>query len=180
MTRTILLARHGTHAEVGRVLSGRSEIGLSERGREEAAGLAARLSGVALASIHSSPRRRTLETAAALGPSIRVTPALDEVDFGAFTGRSFVELDGDPDWFRWNAERGSARCPGGETMGEAVDRAWSYIARIDEVDTPALVVRALGLPLDRIFQFDCDPASLTTLVFDGGDVRVAALNLPPV
>ena len=62
--KTILLARHATHAEVGQVLSGRSEIALSDAGRAEAADLAAMLAKAPVTAIYSSPRRRTQETAA--------------------------------------------------------------------------------------------------------------------
>ncbi len=33
---------------------------------------------------------------------------LDEIDFGTFTGRSFADLDGDPDWRTWNEDRANA------------------------------------------------------------------------
>jgi broad specificity phosphatase PhoE len=159
----------------------------------EAEALAARLEMLPIASIHSSPRRRARETAAPVAASkgldVCIADALDEVDFGRFAGSAFADLAGDADWQRWNAERAGARCPGGETMAEAVARAWDHIATLPDEQTPALCVshcdiirgliaRALGLGLDRIFAFDCDPASLTTLIFEGSDVRLASLNLP--
>lgn len=192
MMRILHLVRHGSHAEVGHVLSGRSEIALDGRGRAEAAALAARLGGTAVASIHSSPRRRTRETAEALaegrGLPVHVAAALDEIDFGAFAGRSFASLDRDPEWRRWNAERGSARCPGGETMADAVARAAGYLAAIPADATPALcvshcdvirgvVAHLLGLPFDRMFQLGCAPASLTTIAINGDDWRLQSLNL---
>ncbi|RDE06758.1 histidine phosphatase family protein [Sphingomonas aracearum] len=189
--KTILLARHATHAEVGHVLSGRSEIPLSDAGRQEARALTAMLAAETIAEVHASPRRRTQETAAAVaaprGLPVRTAPALDEVDFGAFAGRSFASLDHDPDWFRWNAERGSFRCPGGETMAEAADRALAYLHALPDQASPALLVshcdvirglvcRALGAPLERMFSFDCAPASLTRLTLDGSELRVVSLN----
>lgn len=194
MTRTILLARHGIHAEVGHVLSGRSEIALADEGRAQAGRLAAWLDRIPLASIHTSPRARTRQTATPTAERRRLTPvvaaALDEIDFGAFTGRDFSSLDGDADWQRWNAERDTARCPDGETMGEAVDRAWRYIHAIPAGDVPALcvthcdvirglVARHLGVPFTRIYGFDCDPGSVTTLELSDRGTRLAALNERP-
>jgi len=194
MKRLIHLVRHGRHAEVGHVLSGRSDIGLSDLGHAEAEALAAHLAGRPIASIHSSPRRRTRETAAPIaartGLPVQIADALDEIDFGRFTGLSFDTLASDPDWRHWNAERGMARCPGGESMAEAIDRAWTYLSAIPEEQTPVLcvthcdiirglVVRVLGLNFDRIFAFDCDPASLTTLVLEASDARLVALNARP-
>lgn len=193
MSRFVLLARHGTHAEVGHVLSGRSEIGLADTGRVQADALARRLAGTGLAAIHASPRRRTQETAAAVaqvtGLPVQPAPALDEINFGAFTGRSFGELDGDADWQRWNAERATARCPGGETMAEAVARAWHFIHALNDAPVlcvshcdviRGLVAQALGLDYGAMFRFDCDPGSLTTLAIGGGGVRVVTVNEVPL
>ena len=193
MSRIIHFVRHGTHAEVGRVLSGRSEIALDARGRDEAEARARRLDGLPIASLHSSPRRRAQETAAAIadrrGLKIASAPALDEIDFGAFTGRSFADLDGDPSWQGWNAERGLARCPGGETMAEAVARAIAYLAAIPAAQTPAvcvshcdiirgIVADLLGLDYGRMFAFDCNPASLTTVALGSAGARLVTLNAP--
>jgi broad specificity phosphatase PhoE len=189
MARSILLARHGHHEEVGRVLSGRSNISLDRQGRAEAETLARLLAPRGVTRIVSSPRARTRETAAvaaeALGLPVAVEAALDEVDFGDFTGRAFAALDGDPDWQRWNGERGSARCPGGETMGEAVARAVGFVAGCGEGVTlcvshcdviRGVVAHYLGLPLERIFSLGCDPGSVTTLVLEGDGAMVVALN----
>ncbi|MBW6532039.1 histidine phosphatase family protein [Sphingomonas citri] len=193
MTRLLLLARHGTHEEVGHVLSGRSEIALSRRGRDEAAALARHLAGTDVSAIYASPRRRTVETAATVaqprGFGVVHAPALDEVDFGAFTGRDFAALADDPDWQRWNAERGSARCPGGETMGEAVARAVDFLAAVGEGATLCVthcdiirgaVAHWLGLGFERMFQLGCDPGSVTTLALDErGGATLVALNERP-
>lgn len=194
MTRTILLARHGIHAEVGHVLSGRSEIALADEGRAQAERLAAWLDRGPLSSIHTSPRARTRQTAAPAAARAGlvpvVAPALDEIDFGAFTGRDFSALDADTDWQRWNAERDTARCPGGETMGEAVERAWRYIHAIPADEAPALcvthcdvirglVARLLGVSFTRIYAFNCDPGSVTTLELGDSSTRLVALNERP-
>jgi probable phosphoglycerate mutase len=189
--KRVILVRHGTHGEVGLVLSGRSEIPLDARGRREVESLAVALDGTPIASLHSSPRARTRETAAAIAERrampLVVTPALDEIDFGTFAGRSFAALAPDPDWQHWNAERATARCPGGETMAEACDRAMSYLRDIGREDAPALcvthcdiiralVVRVRGTEFNRMLEFDCDPASCTTLEIGDGDMRIIALN----
>ena len=189
---TLLLVRHGEHDEVGRVLSGRSEIALNARGRAEAEAAAAMLGGRTIRSIHSSPRRRATETAAPIaactGLAVQIAPALDEIDFGDFTGRSFAELDGDAAWQHWNAAREHARSPNGETMAAAVERAWDYLRRIPEEQSPAIcvthcdVIRGvvadrLGLRYGRMFSLACDPGSITTLAIDGdGGVLVQELN----
>lgn len=193
MTRLVLLARHGTHAEVGRVLSGRSEIALDARGEQEAAALAQHLAAVPLSAIYTSPRRRTRDTAAAVaharGLPVQAAPALDEIDFGRFTGASFAALAADPGWRMWNERRGTARCPGGETMREATARALDLLTALEPGVTlcvthcdviRGLVVHWLGLGFERMFQLGCDPGSVTTLALDDeGGATLVALNERP-
>ncbi len=191
VTATLLLARHASHDEVGRVLSGRSEIALNAAGRAEAAALAARLAGVRIDRVWSSPRARALETAEAVagtrGLTVERCDALDEIDFGDWTGRSFAQLAEDADWRRWNEARGSARCPGGESMGEASGRAMRRLAELGRGNDTVLcvshcdIIRGLaaaviGLDPDRLLRFDVDPASVTTVQIGEGWSRLVALN----
>ncbi|MFW2828789.1 histidine phosphatase family protein [Sphingomonas sp. ID0503] len=191
LTATIHLIRHGDHDEVGRVLSGRSVIPLNARGRSQAARLGEWLRDKGVGAIHSSPRPRAIETAEAIatatGLPVEMVPALDEVDFGIWTGRSFAELDGDPDWDAWNARRGVTRVPGGETMMEAVLRAAAHIEAVPAGRTIAcvshcdvirgLVLHYLGVGVDRILSIDCEPASVSTLTIGPEGVRLVRLNL---
>jgi ribonuclease H / adenosylcobalamin/alpha-ribazole phosphatase len=194
VTRTILLARHGTHDEVGHVLSGRSEIGLNEEGYAQVAALVDMVQDTKLASLHSSPRRRTLETAAPVGARMALpivtAAALDEIDFGSFTGRSFAELDGDQDWELWNSARVTARCPGGESMREAVDRASSYLFSREPDAYPLMAVTHCDIirglvaavtsgDLGSLLSIDCDPGSITTLRACDGRVELLSLNVGP-
>ena len=193
VSATIILARHGSHAEVGRVLSGRSAISLDAPGVGEAERLASHFVGREIAAIHCSPRPRARETAQAVATRLDlpviVADALDEVDFGSWTGMTFAELDGDPAWRDWNAERATAPTPGGETMTAAVARAVAYVQAIGAAGPVlcishcdiirGLVAHFLGLSLNRILAFDCDPASLTTLELGDGGGRVVALNERP-
>ncbi|GGB27147.1 phosphoglycerate mutase [Sphingomonas metalli] len=196
MARSILLARHGTHDEVGRILSGRSAIGLNASGHAEAAALAARLADEPLAEIHASPRPRTQQTAVRIadprGLPVVTTAALDEIDFGSFTGRDFAELDGDADWQLWNARRATARCPGGETMEEVVARALGWMRGIGTSSgggsilavTHCDVIRGMiaflsGAGLDRLYDLPCAPGSLARFSVDaardGGAIRIVSL-----
>ncbi len=171
------------------MLSGRSDIPLDQRGQAEARELARLVAGRGVTRIVTSPRARTRETAAAVAAALElpvlIDAALDEVDFGAFTGRPFALLEADANWQRWNAERDTARCPGGETMGEAVARAVGFVAVCGEGVTlcvshcdviRGVVAHYLGLPLERIFSLGCDPGSVTTLALHGEGAVVVALN----
>jgi broad specificity phosphatase PhoE len=194
MSVLVGLIRHGAHDDLGTWLSGRTrDIALNAAGRDETAALAQRLVRRGISGIAASPRRRTAETAEILGHELGVTSvpagALDEIDFGAWSGARFADLDGDPAWRHWNAARGTAPTPGGETMATAVSRA---VAHLDELalqgDGPILCVshcdvirgviaHALGLSLDNILRFEIDPASVSWVMAHGqGIAHVLTIN----
>ena len=194
MTATVLLIRHAAHGHLGHTLSGRTPgVPLSAEGRAQAAALARRLSDTPLAAVLTSPVARARETAAALVAPHGLTPEiaaeLDEVDFGAWTGRRLAALAGDPAWNAWNAERSTARPPGGEPMAAAQARALACVeaaaARLPDATVAlvshadvikAAVAHVLGLSLDRLLTFDVDPASVTRLVVGAWGARVVSLN----
>jgi broad specificity phosphatase PhoE len=188
---TVHLLRHGAHADVGRRLTGRGpDHGLTAEGREQVLRAAQQLTSSPPAAIYSSPRRRTRETADIVGEhfglSVFEVPALDEIDFGEWTGRDFAQLDRDPRWYEWNAERSNARCPGGESQSEAQARALAvaFEASARHGSSPLLVthcdiVRALVCwaerrSLDDIHSVACEPGSLTRLDLATIHAKVAA------
>ncbi|WP_375397994.1 histidine phosphatase family protein [uncultured Sphingomonas sp.] len=194
MTATIFLIRHAAHGHLGHTLSGRLPgIALSEAGLTQARTLSATLAPLRFAAIHTSPVQRAVETARAIaagrGLSPVVVDALDEIDFGQWTGRGFAELDEEPGWSAWNQARGSARAADGETMADAQTRIVAHIeaaARLFPEQAIAIVshcdlLRAaiahyLSLPLDHMLRFDVDPASVSRLEVGDGGGRVLSIN----
>ncbi|MFZ5708003.1 MAG: histidine phosphatase family protein [Pseudomonadota bacterium] len=195
MRATIFLARHGTHAEAGQILSGRSGIALSPAGEAQAERLGRLARRERVAKVQTSPRARTVRTARivadALGVDTEIESALDEIDFGDWTGRSFATLESDPAWVRWNEARHVAATPNGETMASATQRATSHLDALAASGADRVlcvshcdvirgaVAHYLGLSLDRLLHFDVDPGSLTTLVLDGKGGRLVRLNEVP-
>lgn len=197
MTATILLVRHARHGDVDQRLTGRGgDVPLTAAGRTEAEVLAGQVPTLGASAIHASPQRRARETAEivgrGLGLPVAVEARLDEVDFGEWTGRSFADLDRDPAWADWNTARGSARPPGGESMGEAQARAVACVGALAAANPGrtlllvshadiirAVVAHVIGLPLDRLLALDIDPASVTTLHVGDWGGRLAGLNHLP-
>jgi probable phosphoglycerate mutase len=191
---TFFLVRHAAHALLGQVLAGRMpDLSLNLAGRRQASRLGLRLVRERLTLLQSSPSRRARETAdllaAPVGLPVAVAPALDEVDFGEWTGRSFAELSRDPRWRVWNAERGAARAPGGESMEEAQSRIVGHLEslRRDHPDgrillvTHAEIVRAallhhLGLPLQAYERIEISPGSVTVLSLGEAGAAITRLN----
>lgn len=195
MSAVLFLARHAHHSEVGRVLSGRSDIALSEDGRDQARRLAHLCEQRGIREIQSSPTPRAWQTAeliaAPLALGVERTDALDEIDFGDWAGRSFVELDGDPLWPLWNSQRDRHSPPGGESMAAAVQRITSHLEMLAQRGRShvlcvshcdmirGVVAHYLGLSLARLLRFDIDPASLSAVVLSNGEGRVLSLNEVP-
>src|SRR5690606_29240778 len=119
MTTTLLFIRHTEHEAGPHVLIGRTPgVSLTREGREHAAAVAERLVRLPIAAIYSSPVDRARETAAVLaerlGLETAIEDGLNEVDFGAWTGKAFADLEQMPEWRAWNATRSMCRAPGGE------------------------------------------------------------------
>jgi broad specificity phosphatase PhoE len=192
---TFYLLRHAEHDLLGRELVGRRPgVHLNAAGRAQAARLAATLADAAFDEILSSPLERARETAEPIAARqsrpVTVAPALDEVDFGEWTGRSFLELDGDPRWRRFNRLRGLALIPGGELAHEVQARLLRLMEerRLRHPDGRVLLVshgdviraalmQALAIPPDFVHRLEITPAALSTIVFDDGGVRVLAINM---
>ncbi|MQA25392.1 MAG: histidine phosphatase family protein [Micromonosporaceae bacterium] len=125
----IFLVRHGEtpwHAE--NRYCGRTDLPLTERGREQAEGLARWAADVGVAAVHSSTLTRARETAAgaarAAGVPHHVDPRLVELDFGLAEGHTPAEMRQ-----RWPAERAAFErdpvahpLPGGEDPKAAMAR----------------------------------------------------------
>jgi len=190
--RRVFLVRHGSHDRLGRILCGRmTGVSLSKIGRAEADALASRLVGTGAGTLLTSPQDRAAETAApiagAVGLTVETEPDLDEIAFGAWTGRTFDALADDPAWTAWNTERATARPPDGESMAEAQVRILRVLGRFAEDGTPVILVshgdviraallKILGLGLDAYDRIVVDPASCSELALWPGGGRVVSVN----
>jgi broad specificity phosphatase PhoE len=194
MTATFFLVRHAAHDNVGAFLAGRTPgIRLGADGQAQAARLAQRLKRESFEAIYASPLERAEETAAAISTASHIpverVEALNEIDFGAWSNRSFDELDRDPAWRRWNEWRSLARTPAGETMLDVEQRIMELLLHLRDArpDAAAVlvshadVIRAaighvLGLPIDGLQRFEVSPGSVSTLLLGDWGGRLLSLN----
>jgi probable phosphoglycerate mutase len=193
---TFSLIRHGTHDIVDDVLVGRTPgVRLNSRGRDQARRLADRLGRERIDLVQSSPQMRAQETAEPIaqrvGTSVEVSAEIDELNTGAWTGRSFAALNDDPLWSLWNTRRGTVRPPDGESMHELQSRAVEHLRRIAALMPDghvalcshaevirAIVLHALRLPLDDFHRVNVAPATISTLAANQDGIDVIALNEP--
>jgi broad specificity phosphatase PhoE len=124
--RQIWLVRHGETewAKSGRH-TGRSDIPLTDLGRQQAEALARRLASHRFALVLTSPRSRAAETARLAGfPDAIVDPDLGEWDYGEFEGRTTADIRAEiPDWSIWT---------GPWRKGETVEQVGVRVDRIIE------------------------------------------------
>ena len=195
MTTTFFLVRHAAHDRVETVLCGRMPgVRLGDAGKMQAQALAERFASEDdIASIHTSPLERAVETAepiaARLGRIAERSSDIIEIDFGAWSGKSFDMLADDRHWTSWNSSRSTSRPPGGETMLEAqarIVRAMEQLRRLHSGRSVILVshgdvIKAallyfLGMPIDSYARLDVSPASISTLAVGDWGSKVLRMN----
>jgi len=182
---TVLLVRHGLTATTGHVLTGwMPGIPLDDRGRAQAAALAARLAPLPLDAIVSSPLERCQQTAAAIaatrdGQQVITEDRVGECRYGDWTGQPLKKLAQQRLWRVVQAHPSAVTFPGpdGESMPDMQHRAVAAVrdwnARLGPDATylicshgdviKAIVADSLGLHLDQCQRIQADPCSLTVI-----------------
>jgi probable phosphoglycerate mutase len=172
----VVLVRHGeTEWTLTGQHTGRTDIPLTDRGREQGHRIGALLRDRRFALVLSSPLSRALETCrlAGLGDSAAVTDDLLEWDYGEYEGLRTVEIrETRPRWSLW-----ADGVPGGETaagVAERVDRvverargaggsvalfAHGHVLRV-------LAARWLGLAPEDGRLFAMEPAAVSVLGYE--------------
>ncbi|WP_325168756.1 histidine phosphatase family protein [Paracoccus caeni] len=177
MTR-ILLLRHAPPLTGGR-LAGRTEVDADLTDHASLAWMRDRIGGIE--QVISSPARRCLQTATALGLSPDVTrEALWEQHYGAWEGLAYADL---PDLGRLDSAALARHRPdGGESFEDLAARVHPEIERLQSdtlIVCHAGVIRAaLSLVVGHAaLSFSVAPLSLTILHRQGDDWSVEAVNV---
>jgi broad specificity phosphatase PhoE len=192
----LLLVRHGesTWNVVGRI-QGQLDPPLSDRGREQALELAARLRGHRLAAFYCSDLTRARQTAAALAPAVGMEPVplagLREIGLGAWEGKTAEEVCREfPDDFQaWRRERSWDLIPGGEGACAFERRVAATLRQIEEqhpwgdvlcVTHGGVIQVALLAVIGRrstgFFPFAIDNGSLSVIRRSDGRSMITAVN----
>ena len=181
---TVLLLRHGrTTANATGTLAGRTAVGLDDAGVGQARAVGERLSGVALATVVSSPLLRCRQTLDAALPGVDpvIEPGLVECGYGDWEGQPLKTLAKDPLWRVVQQHPSAVTFPNGEAMAAMAARAVAAVRTHDAQvrhrfgDTAiwlacthgdvikAIVADALGLHLDQFQRIMVDPGSVTVI-----------------
>lgn len=200
----MLLVRHGrTTANATGVLAGRTPgVELDEIGRKQVGDAGARIAGIQLAALISSPLERCRQSATALlaqqpadaASEVQVDDGLSECDYGQWQGRTLADLAKDPLWGLVQSQPSAATFPGGESMAAMQARAVAAVrahdARLSQVAgeqavwaavshgdiIKAVLADALGMHLDAFQRIDVHPASISIVHYGGPRPYVLGLN----
>ena len=121
----LVFLRHGaTDSNREHRYLGKTEESLSAEGISELKKAKASNNYPAVDYLFSSPMKRCLETAQILYPAQKMTiiPEWEEMDFGTFEGKNYIELQGDKQYQAWIDSNGTLPFPEGESMEEFIRR----------------------------------------------------------
>jgi broad specificity phosphatase PhoE len=189
VARQVVLVRHG-ETEWSRDLkhTGRTDVPLTERGREQATRLGSALSAWAFALVLTSPLRRSTETARLAGfGDAQPRRDLMEWDYGDYEGLTTEEIRKDvPGWTVFNCG-----VPNGESIELVSIRADRIVAEARQAGGGGnvlifghghmlriLAARWLGLEPDAGRLFALDSATLSTLGYERENPAIREWNLP--
>ncbi|MFI9759811.1 histidine phosphatase family protein [Streptomyces sp. NPDC051963] len=194
----LLLVRHGETewSRSGRH-TGRTDVPLTERGREEARGLVPLIRSHRVGAAFVSPLQRARETAELIGlHEMRIDADLREWDYGGYEGVTIVEIQRErPGWFLFTdgVAPGPPEHPG-ETPEQVGERADRMLGKVDAAlaNTEGVVVlvahghflrvltaRRLGLPPSGGALFQLATGTLGRLGTEHGRPVIAGWNIRP-
>lgn len=175
-SQEVVLVRHGeTEWSRAGKHTGRTDIPLTERGRQEAQAVGVALQGRRFALVLTSPLARAAETCrlAGLGELAEQREELMEWDYGAYEGRETIDIRKErPGWTLWRDG-----VPEGETIAQVQARVERVIAELRSVAGDAAVLahghllrvlaaRWLGLEPAAGRLFALDPATISILGYE--------------
>ena len=196
MTTRIILVRHGqTESNKTGFYMGHSNEDMNETGYSQVQCLSSKLAELPIASIYTSPLRRTLSTASVIARPHKLEPVpvngLIENYPGDWQGlhkdeiiRKWPEL-----CQQWLTDPTAVTLPNGEKFEEVVERAIRAFDLIlegnegkhaiivtHEIIVKVLVIHALGAPSSIYRRFDINNASNSTMRITGNRINIETLN----
>ncbi len=137
MSCRIYLVRHGeTEWNASMRYQGHADVPLSDTGRQQALLIGKRLSYEKFNVVYSSDLERAYETAKIITAfhsiNVETVPELRELNFGFWEGLNLKEIKKTypAELEQWWDKPLSSRIPGGETLGEMVERSVAAIKQI--------------------------------------------------
>ena len=124
----IYLLRHGLTAyNAEKRYQGQRDIPLCPAGRAQL-----RQADLRPETVYITPLCRTRQTAEVLFPGARLVEVKDlqEMCFGSFEGRNFIEMEHDPDYQAWVQANCESSCPDGERKEDFSNRICAAFSKL--------------------------------------------------
>lgn len=190
MQHRLILLRHGeTEWSKSGKHTSRTELELTEHGREQAVAAADTLKQMGLDDpfVISSPRVRARTTAELAGLEVaEISPLISEWDYGDYEGTTTDEIRrAVPNWLVW-----THGCPGGETSAQvceradrAIDEALQHLESRDVIFvghghfSRAVMTRWIEQPVYEGIRFAMPAASIAVCGFEHGVRQLSGLAL---
>lgn len=200
MTNTIFLIRHGeSHQNIDDVLSGITDVPLSNKGKQQCAILAQYFENIQVDKVFATPLQRAKESAEIIFPkhksSIEILESLIEFNYGDYEGykRSDYENSSDRIIQQWITSPSDLTFPGGDniqahahrSLSSITDLAREYegkvIACISHRTTIRLILaQIIGLHLDNFRSLPCSNCGISEITInDKGEWQLHSLNVTP-
>jgi len=192
----LILVRHGETSwnRLGR-FQGQGQVGLNDLGYRQACRAAGALRSVKPAALYSSPLPRALMTAEEISRelSLPVVPldGMKEIALGDLEGITSKTMRAQYSqlYTAWRHAPSSVTFPGGESLEQLQDRAWSAFEYIGKTHPDDIVVavshgfaigtilcRFMGLPLSQFHSLSVDLGSMSIIQTNSRSHRVVAIN----
>lgn len=172
MQNTVLyLIRHGeTEWALSGRHTGRTDIQLTDNGREQATRLRKCLSKISFNGVLVSPLTRAQETARLAGlTNATICDELAEFDYGKYEGLTTAQIrETVPNWTIWTHP-----CPGGESLDQVAERAAAVIAKASKISgNVALVSHGHMLRIVAATWLQLPPTEGRHLMLDTGTLSI--------
>ncbi len=192
----IVLIRHAEAENAGGRAIGQTELPLSGTGEIQANLLGKAMRDLEFKTFLSSPLSRTMRTAEAIAENCSVSPTacaeLAEINLGEWDGLSFenIKKKFPSAYLQRGQDIAGFRPPGGESFLDLKKRVDSVLNRLDNQDSPALLVThagvirvvmhmVLGFPLANIFCIKPSHCYCTIISKKKDSYTLNGYNLPP-
>lgn len=196
MNTTVLLVRHGqTNSNITGFYMGWSDEDLNEVGYTQARRLSSRLARLPIASVYTSPLRRTYTTATILTKPHNLKPKvldeLIEIQFGDWQGLHIDDIQQKwPElWQQSRTDPSEMTMPNGESFLQVTERAIRAFEKIvqdnqgkqvaivtHDVVIKVLVAHTLGVSNNIYRRFETLNASLSVIRVMNSSSQLIALN----
>jgi broad specificity phosphatase PhoE len=199
MTTKIFLIRHGeSHQNINDVLSGVTDVPLSEKGKEQCAVLTHYFEDVKINKVFATPLQRAKDSARIIFPKhesqIEIAQSLIEFNYGNYEGYKRSEYDSSNDKIiqQWITAPSNLTFPGGDNIQEHAQKTLTGITKLADENKGMIIAcishrttirlilsKIIGLHLDNFRSLPCSNCGISEITYNNGEWQLHSLNVTP-